>query len=184
MTSECNESLKSSQSFLSQHTQLENVQILDELQIYVTILCTLRCILCIGEAMAEGCEDPSVSCQCQPRKKAGCFTGLLIRNFPANAVKNHSNKNWFAQEADASEQRRRETLGQVACKGAFDMTAVATAVPSTMPSIPSPACVQSAGNVNSGSVRVSTPQIHWHGKSPIFALDFHPRNRKGTSSCI
>lgn len=23
-------------------------------------------------------------------------------------------------------------------------------------------------------VTVRTPQIHWHGKSPVFAIDFHP----------
>jgi hypothetical protein len=38
--------------------------------------------------------------------------------------------------------------------------------------------MQTAANVSSGAVRVSTPQIHWHGKSPIFAIDFHPRNRE------
>ena len=29
----------------------------------------------------------------------------------------------------------------------------------------------------SRAVKVSTPQIHWHGKSPVFAIDFHPHNR-------
>jgi hypothetical protein len=78
------------------------------------------------------------------------------------------------------------TIGQAGTSGewlrapSFNMTAVATALPLTMPSTPSPACVQSAGCMNCVSVRVSTPQIHWHGKSPIFAIDFHPRNREGT----
>lgn len=28
------------------------------------------------------------------------------------------------------------------------------------------------------TLKVRTPQIHWHGRQPIFAVDFHPHNNR------
>jgi hypothetical protein len=60
-----------------------------------------------------------------------------------------------------------------------------SAAPVEAPAAAAPAAPAQAGEKESAppaaptsrAVKVSTPQIHWHGKSPVFAIDFHPHNR-------
>lgn len=55
------------------------------------------------------------------------------------------------------------------------------ATPATEPSSSAPAESPAAAT---RAVRVSTPQIHWHGKSPVFAVDFHPHNREHPTALL